>query len=226
MRALVVKPHRLSATGYVGERFKERGAELVEHVASEDGVPASIDGFDALLVMGAPWSVYGEHVEPWIDGVLELLREADRRGVGVFGVCFGAQAMAAAFGAEVRHSGASEIGWRTVETSDPTLVPSGPWFMWRSDTFDLPERATLVAQTPLGPQAFAMGPHLCVQFHPEVDADVVASWMDADPSDLIAAGIEPRDVLVETRGRETAARARAHALVDRFMERARVASGP
>jgi GMP synthase-like glutamine amidotransferase len=226
MRALVIKPHRLSATGFVGERFRERGAELVDHVASEAGAPTTLDGFGAVLVMGAPWSVYGEHVEPWIDGVLDLLREADRRGVGVFGVCFGAQAMAAAFGAEVRHAGASEVGWREVETSDPALLPAGPWFMWHSDTFDLPPGSVEVARTPLGPQAFVLGPHLCVQFHPEVDGDVVASWMDMDPSDFLAAGIALADVLAETREREAEARARAGALVDRFLERARVPSGP
>jgi hypothetical protein len=71
-----------------------------------------------------------------------------------------------------------------------------------------------------------MGPHLCVQFHPEVDEGVVASWVDTDPSDFITAGIELADVLAETRRREGEARIRAAALVDRFCERARVPSGP
>jgi len=224
MKALVVKPHRLSATGFVGERLLELGAELFDHVASEDGTPPNLDGFDAVLVMGAPWSVYGEHVEPWIDGVLDLLREADRRGIGVLGVCFGAQAMAAAFGGEVRHAGAAELGWRLVETSDRALVPPGPWFMWHSDTFDLPPGATEIARTSLGPQAFVIGPHVCVQFHPEANAGVVASWMDVDPSDFVTAGLALEDVLAETRAREAEARMRAAALVDRFRERARVPS--
>jgi GMP synthase-like glutamine amidotransferase len=225
MRALVVKPHRLSATGWVGVRLGERGIELVDHVASEEGPPPSLDGFDVVLVMGAPWSVYGEHVEPWIDGVLDLLREADRGSVGVLGVCFGAQAMAAAFGADVRHSGTSELGWRTVETSDPGLVPPGPWFMWHSDTFDLPAGAAEVARTRLGPQAFVLGPHVCVQFHPEADAEIVASWMANDPSDFERAGIGVEGVLEESAAREAEARRRAAVLVDGFLERARVPSG-
>ena len=224
MRSLVVKPHPLSATGFVGERLRERGVDLVDHVASEDGALPAVDGFDAVLVMGAPWSVYGPEVEPWIRGVLELLRDADRRGVGVLGVCFGAQAMAAAFGSEVRRSDAPELGWNEVDTTDPAFVPRGPWFMWHSDTFEVPEVATEVARTRLGPQAFAFGPHLCVQFHPEADAVVIRAWLDHDDADFVDAGISPSDVLVETRERELEARERAFRLVDTFLVRARVPS--
>jgi GMP synthase-like glutamine amidotransferase len=225
VRALVVKPHRLSVTGLVGERLRERGFDLVDHVASEDGPLPGVDGFDAVLVMGAPWSVYGPEVAPWIEGVLELLREAARRDLGVLGVCFGAQATAAAFGGEVRRSARPELGWNWVETSDPSLVPAGPWFMWHSDTFDLPDGAREVARTTLGPQAFTRGRSVCVQFHPEADAAVVGGWMDHDDSDFRAAGIAPGDVLEETRRRENEARMRAHGLVDGFLEFAGVPSG-
>jgi GMP synthase-like glutamine amidotransferase len=193
-------------------------------VASEVGPSPALDGFDVVLVMGAPWSVYGEDVAPWIEDVLELLREADRRRIAVLGICFGAQAMAAAFGAEVRHAGATELGWRLVETVDPKLVPPGPWFMWHSDTFDLPADATEIARTELGHQAFAMGPHLCVQFHPEATPDVVRAWLGHDDSDFVDAALSPDAVLDETRRREAEARGRAAALVDRFLERARVPS--
>ena len=225
LRALVVKPHRLSATGFVGQRFRERGLELVEHVAAGGGAMPSTDGFDAALVMGAPWSVYGPEVEPWIAGLLDLLREADERGVGVFGVCFGAQALAAAFGAEVR-SGELELGWHEVESAAPDLVPSGPWFMWHSDRFDLPDGARELARTEAnGPQAYAFGRHLCVQFHPEADAGIVSAWVGHDSADLDAAGLPAEKVLAETATREAEARRRASDLVDVFLERAGVPSG-
>lgn len=224
MRALVVKPHRLSAVGSIGERLRERGFELVEHVASEGDLPRDPGDADVVVVMGAPWSLYGTEVAPWIEGVLDLLREADRRGIGVLGVCFGAQAMAAAFGAEVRHAGASELGWNQVETADPSLVPTGPWFMWHSDTFDLPEGADEVARTALGPQAYVLGPHVCVQFHPEADHTIVRAWLEHDDADFVRAGRSTAEVLEETARREPEARARAAALVDAFLERAGVPS--
>ncbi len=225
MRALVLKPHRLSAAGFVGQRLEERRFDLVDHVASEDGRLPGLDGFDAVVVMGAPWSVYGPEVGPWIGGVLDLLRDADRRGIGVLGVCFGAQAMAAAFESDVRRSDAPELGWNEVETADPSLVPRGPWFTWHSDTFDVPEGAAEIARTRFGPQAFGFGPHLCVQFHPEADAGVIEAWLDHDDGDFVEAGISRDAVLGETRERDPDARRRAFALVDAFLERARVPSG-
>jgi GMP synthase-like glutamine amidotransferase len=224
-RALVVKPHRLSATGFIGERLRERGFELTEHVAADGGAIPPVDGFDAVLVMGSPWSVYGPEVQPWVDGLLDLLREADERGVGVFGVCFGAQAMAAAFGADVRR-GELELGWHEVETSARELVPAGPWFMWHSDRFDLPDGATELARTEMsGPQAYAFGLHLCVQFHPEADAGIVSAWVRHDARAFADAGLSTRAVLAETADREGDARRRAAALVDVFLERAGVPSG-
>jgi GMP synthase-like glutamine amidotransferase len=224
-RALVVKPHGLSATGFIGERLVERGFELVERVAADDGAMPSVEGFDAVVVMGSPWSVYGPEVEPWIGDLLDLLREADERGTGVFGVCFGAQSLAAAFGAEVRR-GELELGWQEVESSAPDLVPAGPWFMWHSDRFDLPDGATELARTEAnGPQAYAFGPHLCVQFHPEADAGIVSAWVGHDAADLGAAGVSTAAVLDETATRESEARRRAHVLVDAFLERAGVPSG-
>jgi GMP synthase-like glutamine amidotransferase len=225
MRALVVKPHRLSASGFVGERLRERGFELDEHVAAGGGAMPSVDGFDAVLVMGSPWSVYGPEVAPWIGGLLDLLRDADGRGVGVFGVCFGAQAMAATFGADVRR-GELELGWHQVESVEPGLVPAGPWFMWHSDRFDLPDGATELARTDAnGPQAYALGPHLCVQFHPEADAAIVSAWVGHDSGDFDHAGISRDAVFAETADREGEARHRAAALVDVFLERGGVRSG-
>ena len=225
LRALVVKPHRLSATGFVGERLRERGFELADHVAADGDAIPSAEGFDAVLVMGAPWSVYGPEVEPWIGGLIDLLREADERGVGVFGVCFGAQVLAATFGADVRR-GELELGWHEVESAAPDLVPSGPWFMWHSDRFDLPDGARELARTDAnGPQSYAFGKHLCVQFHPEADAEIVSAWVGHDSAGFDAVGVPPEKVLAETATREAEARQRAFALVDVFLERAGVPSG-
>jgi len=219
MKVLVLKPHRLSLTGHVGEAAEARGAQLVDHVLSEDGPVPAVVGFDAIFVMGSPWSVYGPEVAPWIDGALDAIRDAVAHDVPVLGVCFGAQAFAHATGGRARQAGDHEVGWRTVDTDDPALVPEGPWFMWHGDTFDLPPGATPVARTSNGMQAYTHGPHLCVQFHPEATSAMVAAWMDHDDSDFRRAGMDPDEVLRETERREPEARERAAALLDRFLER-------
>lgn len=219
MRVLVLKPHRLSLGGHIGDAMVERSAELIDHVLSEGGARPSLDGFDAMLVMGAPWSVYGDEVAPWIDDALALIQDSVARDVPMLGICFGAQAFAHAMGGRARPADDHEVGWREVHTEDPALIPIGPWFMWHGDTFDLPPDAKVVASTAIGVQAFTMGSHLCVQFHPEATPDMVAAWLAHSDEDFRRAGIDPADVLEETRRREPEARTRAAALVDRFLER-------
>jgi GMP synthase-like glutamine amidotransferase len=218
VRVLVLKPHELANPGLIGEALRERGAELTEQVLVDDGPPPELDGFAAVVVMGAPWSVYGDEVRPWIDGLLERLRDAVTTEVPVLGVCFGAQAFAEANGGWVARARDAEVGLHEVDTSDPDALPSGPWFMWHGDTFGPPEGATVLARSPEGPQAYTLGPHLLVQFHPEATADIVAKWLDYDDADFRAAGVDSAETLAAMRAMGAEARARAEALVDGFLD--------
>lgn len=217
MRVLVLKPQELSRTGHVGEALQERAAEVVEHVLADDGPPPTLDEFDAILVTGAPWSVDSEEVRPWIDGLLGRLREAVASDVPVLGICFGAQAFAQANGGWVARARDTEVGLHEVETDDPDLVPPGPWFMWHGDTFGPPQGATVIARTEAGPQAYTLGPHLLVQFHPEATADMIEAWLSYDDADFHQAGVDPDETLRTMRAGEREARERADAFVDRFL---------
>ena len=224
MRALLLKPHAYSYPGLIGDAASERGVGLVEHVASEDERIPEVDGFDLLVCMGAPWSVYGEEVAPWIGTALDRFRSAVQLDVPVLGICFGAQAFAEALGGEARRARASEVGWREVETDDAAVVPPGPWFMWHSDTFTLPPGARELARTPVGPQAFALGPHLCVQFHPEITPAILGAWIEHDDEDFRRNGVDPERVLEQTRAELGRARERARELVNRVLVAAEASS--
>ena len=95
--------------------------------------------------------------------------------------------------------------------------------MWHSDRFSLPPGAVLLASTTVCPQAFTLGPHLLLQFHPEVTPDLLESWMSQDVSDFERTGREPQAVLEETASRQPEARRRASDLLAKFLKR--VASG-
>jgi GMP synthase-like glutamine amidotransferase len=218
LSALVLKPHELADPGLVGRALRDRGVRLTEHVLADDGPPPPIDGFDAVVVMGAPWSVYGDEVRGWIDGLLERLRQAVERDTPVLGICFGAQAFAEANGGWVARARDTEVGLHEVVTTSPAIVPPGPWFMWHGDTFGPPGGSTVVARTETGPQAYTLGPHVLVQFHPEATAEIVQSWLAFDDADFRAAGIDAAVTVAALRESEADARRRASALVDRFLE--------
>jgi len=186
-------------------------------VPSEEGPLPQLEGFDFIVAMGAAWSVYGPEVEPWIEGELKVLRDAVDRGLPVLGICFGAQAFARALGGEVRPADRTEIGWHSVRTDAPDRIPAGPWFMWHSDRFTLPNGATLLARTDVCAQAFGLGPHILVQFHPEITPELLESWIKEDVSDFERTGTDPGAVLEETIRLQPEARRRAADLFDRFM---------
>jgi GMP synthase-like glutamine amidotransferase len=214
---LVLKPHQLADPGLVGDVLRERGVRLTEHVLADKGPPPPLDGFDATVVMGAPWSVYGDEVRPWIDGLLDRLRDAVETEVPVLGICFGAQAFAEANGGWVARARDTEVGLHEVVTDDAGVVPAGPWFMWHGDTFGPPPGASVLASTSNGPQAYALGPHLLVQFHPEATTEIVGAWVSYDDADFRAAGLDPRNTIEELRLTHDDTRARASTLVDRFL---------
>lgn len=214
MRGLVIKPHRLSNPGTIGEYAEGLGAKLVHHVAGEDPAIPRLNGFDFVLAMGSPHSVYGEEVGTWIGTLIQRIREAVDRGMPFLGVCFGAQAFAEALGGKVWKAEQAELGWGTVDVVAPGPVVEGPWMMWHSDTFSLPDGATLLAETASGPQAFTYGPSLLVQFHPEVSPELLRDWCDIDDSDFARFGVSLEEVARETERRKDEGRERARRLLD------------
>ena len=235
MRVLVIQHDHVSPPGAVGERFADRGFDIVEHqVVAVDrfhapGVPGDFpdpSGFEAIVPMGAPWSAYDHaRIGSWVLPELDLLLRAHARGVPVLGICFGGQLLAAAHGGSVGPSPEPEVGWSEIESDDESLVPGGPWFQWHYDRWELPPAAVEIARTAHASQAFVLGRNLAVQFHPELDSRMLEGWL-ANGGALKAEqhGLDPGELLRRTERRDAPGRARAHRLVDAFLDRVAVAA--
>ncbi|GAA1401295.1 type 1 glutamine amidotransferase [Kitasatospora putterlickiae] len=228
MRALVIQHDHVSGPGLIGECLAGHGYDLdaVTVVPAERYRAPAVDfafpdpaGYDLIVPLGAPWSVYEEAVGGWVGGELELLRRAHLLGVPVLGVCFGAQALAAALGGSVERAPHAELGWMDIDTDAPELVPSGPWFQSHYDRFTLPPGAVELARSAAGPQAYRIGRSLGVQFHPELTEEILRSWLDhglaGQARDL---GLDPRELMARTRELAQESRDRAHGLVGAFLD--------
>jgi GMP synthase-like glutamine amidotransferase len=214
MRVVVIRHHDLDSAGFIGAAFEARGAELSVTLFPKESLPA-LDGINHVVVLGAVWSVYDDSPgRAWIADELAWLRRADEAGVPVLGICFGAQALAAAFGGHVEAAERKEIGWAMVDSYDPGLIPPGPWLEFHSDRCLPPRQARVLARNDVGVQAFSLGRHLAVQFHPEADGAQLRLWMGAGGREEAEhAGTDPDRFLAETLAQEPAARDRADALV-------------
>jgi GMP synthase-like glutamine amidotransferase len=104
-----------------------------------------------------------------------------------------------------------------VRSSDPELVPEGPWFQWHFDSFTVPPGATVIAETDVGPQAFVAGRSLGLQFHPEVTTQIMDDWVREYRHELDADGVDPDALLEETKRLADESRARALQLFERFL---------
>ena len=214
MRVTVISHHEEDSAGFIGAAFEARGGELSVSLFPKEDLPA-LDGVDHVVVLGAVWAVYDDSPDrAWIADELAWLRRADEAGVPVLGICFGGQALAAAFGGRVEAAPRKEMGWSMIDSVDHDLIPPGPWLEFHNDRFFPPSQARILARNDVGVQAFALRQHLGVQFHPEPDGALLAKWLDmGGRAEAERKGVDTGRFLAETYAQEPAARRRADALI-------------
>ncbi|HSD78863.1 MAG TPA: gamma-glutamyl-gamma-aminobutyrate hydrolase family protein [Solirubrobacteraceae bacterium] len=204
--------------GVLGDWLRARGIAATVHRAWEDPLPRDPAAYAFVASLGSQHSPAGGGPS-WVAEEVRFLRSAVDRDVPVLGLCFGGQALAAALGGAVRPAVRGEVGWLAVRTREPALVPEGPWLQFHWDVFDVPPAAEELARSGTGPAAFAAGPHLGVQFHPEATPEMVDAWARIERERLAALGTTPEALLAEGRAARERAAAGAHRLFDAWWAR-------
>jgi GMP synthase-like glutamine amidotransferase len=167
--------------------------------------------------LGAVESV--RDTEPaWVRAELDLLRRAVSAEVPVIGLCFGGQALSAALDGGVDKLPRPRVGWTHHESEVEWLAP-GPWLYYHKEALRVPPGAESLAVGDHGPAAFATGPHLGVQFHPEVTGEILDRWARKDP-ELHVAGVTVEELAAQSRRCAPAAREAAFTLFASWWERA------
>lgn len=218
MHVYVVADDAGREAGFVGEQLETRGATLTYIERHELPDFATLEDPALLLLLGSDLAAH----EPKNAGVVAsesaFTLTALDAGVPVIAICYGAQLLARALGGTSYRAPEPELGWRTVDTTDPALCPPGPWPQLHKDVFVAPPTAKLLAESPTGHQAFVdesrLGRAIAWQFHPEVTASRFILWVDEDADYYEAAGADTQALREETRQREAANRVAAHNLTD------------
>jgi GMP synthase (glutamine-hydrolysing) len=164
-------------------------------VHRDEALP-SPDLYRAALITGSPTMVSDR--EPWSERTAAWLREAAAAGLPLFGVCYGHQLLAHAFGGEVGyHPQGRESGTYTVDVleagrNDP-LLQSGPacfpaHMLHLQTVLRIPQGAQVLARSQHDPhQMLRYAPHVVsTQFHPEFDTDFMAAYIAYTRADLEA----------------------------------------
>lgn len=180
-RLLVVEHDHDCPAGLLAGWAAGRGLKIdTVRLHAGDALPASPAGFGAVAVLGSEQTAYDDTV-PWLPAEVAFVRALVAAEAPVLGICFGGQVLARVLGARVYRLAQPEIGWVRLRTRSPLIAP-GPWLSWHRDAFELPAAAAELAASDVSLQAFACGPHLGLQFHPEATEPIVRSWVaGADP---------------------------------------------
>jgi GMP synthase (glutamine-hydrolysing) len=164
-----------------------------------DEPPAPIATYDGVLTMGALASVSHEAEHVWMQNERRVLEHALQARIPVLGVCFGAQLLAAAGGAEFRRAPAEAIGWCTVDMEpeagdDPLFAGLGAQFhafQYHYDTFTEPKDSVILGRAGEIIEAYRIGDHAWgVQFHIEANPAVVYAWLGTYRKEMDHAGVD------------------------------------
>ena len=138
-----------------------------------------------VVVLGNDHGVYEKVERPYIAREEEWLAARVTHERPILGVCFGAQILASALGAEVFRGEKKIVGFMAVtptpagQSSPVRFFADVPVMEWHGDTFTLPNRATrLAGSSDYENEAFAIDDWaLAVQFHPETTPEMHERWL-------------------------------------------------
>ena len=183
---LILQNLTADGPGHLGAWLAAQGVpHAVFNTEAGQAYPDSVVGYRALALLGGEMSANDDL--PSLRAAERLILQAMDADIPVLGHCLGGQLMARALGARVVESPAPEIGWQTMRVHDS--VKARAWFgdaetltvyHWHRESFELPPGAEWLASSAACPnQAFAIGPHLAMQFHVELDSHKLSVWSDS-----------------------------------------------
>jgi GMP synthase-like glutamine amidotransferase len=217
--------------GVYEDELRERAVQFDRVLLDEGHDLPDWRRYEGIVVMGGAMGVYEHETHPWLAAELELIGEAAQAGRAYWGVCLGAQLLAAALGARVAPGPRPELGVLPVHlteaaAADPVFSAAPGSFstlQWHGDTYELPAGAIQLARSSaFEQQAFALGRAYALQFHLEVDSALAERWIAipayvAELEQLDGPGAAAR-MLAQVRQAEAQSVPLARALFSRWLE--------
>jgi len=178
---LVVQNTRTEGSGYLGELLANDGFTIHSVNAKHEKLPEK--KYSLLVILGAPESANEDL--PYLQAEQKLIKKTVDDNIPVLGICLGSQLIAKTFGGKVYRGPKKEIGfYHDLKIDTDSKLFSGftnPFtvFHWHGDTFDLPEGAIRLAHSEnYQNQAFQINSAVGLQFHLEVNAEMINLWLD------------------------------------------------
>ena len=184
---LLVQNTKSEGSGYLGKLLTDDGFNIISINAKHEKIPEN--KFSLVVILGAPQSANDDLL--YLREEQKLIRNHVQNDIPVLGICLGSQLIAKTFGANVYRGAKKEIGfYHDLTISNNSKLFHGfknPFtvFHWHGDTFDLPVGATRLALSEnYSNQAFQYKSAIGLQFHLEVNEQMVNLWLDKSEEKL------------------------------------------
>lgn len=170
--------------GHLEPWLRDNGFD-VRRLVRDDILDAdAADDADLVIILGSEWTLARTMDAPddppqaaaAIAAETELIRRRVEQDKPLLGICFGGQMLSHTLGGEVTRQAAPHIAWETPESEIDEL--RAPWVLLHNDAFTVPPGAELLAEADHAPIAFRHGRAWGVQFHPEVNAEILARMFE------------------------------------------------
>jgi len=178
---LLIQNSRNEGSGYLGELLRNDGFDIQSVQAKKEKLPEK--SYSLVIILGAPESANDNL--PYLREEEKLIKKTVEQNKPVLGICLGSQLIAKTFGGRVYPGPKKEIGfYNDLVYDNHSKLFSGfknPFtvFHWHGDTFDLPLGATrLVSSKTYQNQGFQFHSAVGIQFHLEVNEEIVNLWLD------------------------------------------------
>ena len=199
-KVLSIQNIEFETLGTLKDLFESDGYQIENIEAQTEIIPSKADRYKAIVILGGPMAVYDGM--SYIKKEQELIRDAIKNKIPVLGICLGSQIIAQATGGKVYKGSKKEIGWYDVNLSlngykdlfkgikNKTMRV----FQWHGDTFDLPSTAVILASSNLYPQAFKIGSAVGIQFHLEINREMIQRWIYEYRQEINNENIKPESI--------------------------------
>ncbi|HET6516959.1 MAG TPA: type 1 glutamine amidotransferase [Nitrosopumilaceae archaeon] len=185
---LIIQNTRIEGSGILGNFLQSDGFKINQVFAKNEKIPQNDAQF--LVILGGPESA-NDNIH-YLRNEERLIRNFVSKEKPVLGICLGSQLIAKAFGANVYAGEKKEIGFYHDLIKDHTNSKlfsnfKNPFtvFHWHGETFDLPKGSIRLAHSvDYENQAFQLGTAVGIQFHLEVDKNMVNLWLDKNEEKL------------------------------------------
>lgn len=182
--AVISNPTVGAALGHLESWLADNGFVVRRLIRDDILAIDAVDDADLVIVLGSEWTVARTmdapedppHAAEAIAAEAALIRRRVEQDKPLLGICFGGQLLSQSLGGQVTRQPAAHIAWEVPATDVEEL--NAPWVVLHNDAFTVPPGAELLAEAGHAPIAFRHGRAWGIQFHPEVDAEILEQVFD------------------------------------------------